>query len=68
MQSQVTKQMVLSLQSDERSCFIDNFIGDPFGKEYTAEIRNVLISNLCKAPYAGAFLIFLLDNFEELTA
>ena len=68
MQSQVTKQMVLSLQSDERSCFIDNFIGDPFGKEFAAEIRNVLISNLCAAPYAGAFLIFLLDNFEELTA
>ena len=59
--------MILTLQSDERSCFIENFIGDPFAKELTPRIIDCLVKNLCKAPYAGSLLIFMLDNFEDLT-
>ena len=31
-------------------------------------LQKTLITNLCKPPYAGAFLIYLLDNFEDLTS
>jgi len=59
--------MVLSLQSEERSYFIDNFIGDPFSSDLRLEVQESLVNNLCEPPFAGSFLIFLLDNFEELT-
>ena len=45
--SGVTKQMVLNLTSDDRSCFIENFIGDPFAKEMEPDLRNCLVHNLC---------------------
>ena len=28
----------------------------------------MLVTNLCKPPYAGSFMIFLLDNFVDLTS
>ena len=65
--SYVTKQMILNLSCDERSCFIENFIGDPFAKELESGVRNCLVTNLCEAPYAGALAIFILDNFEDLS-
>ena len=67
LKSDVTKQMVISLTSDERSYFIENFIGNPFGKEFKSEIREALVGNLCTSPYAGALLIYMLENFEDLT-
>lgn len=66
-QSQVTKQIILSLQSDERSNFIENFVGDPFAKELKSEIKRSLVFSLCNPPYGGSLLIFMLDNFEDLT-
>lgn len=62
-----TKQMVLSLQSEERSCFIENIIGDPFARDLNKEIQMTLVNSLCNAPYCGSLLIFMLENFEDLT-
>jgi len=66
-QNKVTKQIIFSLESEERSCFIENYIGDPFARELSYKIKGCLVYNLCKVPYGGALLIFMLDNFEDLT-
>lgn len=60
--------MVQCLDSEERSCFIENCVGDPFAKELSESVKRCLIHNLCLAPYAGALLIYMLDNFEDLSS
>jgi hypothetical protein len=65
-ESEVTKQMVKCLSSNERSNFIEEYIGHPFQKSFDAKVRNCLLENLCQEPYAGALIILLLEYFEQL--
>ena len=62
-QSDVTHQMILSLNDFERSYFICNFIGCP--EDYKSEICETLVQNLTCKPYAGSFMIYLVENFDE---
>lgn len=66
--SENTQQMIKSLNSQERSCFIEEYIGNPFAKYFDYEVRNCLVSNFCKPPYAGALVILLIEYFEELNS
>lgn len=66
--SENTQQMVKSLSSTERSCFIEEYIGNPFAQYFDHDVRNCLINNFCKQPYAGALVILLIEYFEELNS
>ena len=66
--SENTQQMIKSLNSQERSCFIEEYIGNPFAKYFDNEVRNCLVNNFCKPPYSGALVILLIEYFEELNS
>lgn len=65
-QSEVTQQMVKCLNSYERSSFIEEFIGHPFSKNFDYDLRQCLVTNLSKEPYAGSLIILLVEYFDEL--
>jgi hypothetical protein len=67
-ESENTQQMVKSLNSQERSCFIEEYIGNPFAQDFDFEVRNCLVNNFCKQPYSGALVILLIEYFEELNS
>lgn len=56
--------MVKCLSSQERSCFIEEYIGHPFSKNFDFNVRKCLLENLCQEPYAGSLVILLLEYFE----
>ena len=58
--------MVKCLNSYERSSFIEEYIGHPFSKNFDYNVRQCLVTNLCKEPYAGSLLILLIEYFDEL--
>lgn len=35
-------------------------------KELEVMTKKALIDELCKEPYAGSFLVYMMDNFQEL--
>ena len=59
--------MIETLESEERSQFIYNYIGDPLDQDLYHKMQKTIISNLCARPYSGSLLIYLVDNFEELS-
>lgn len=64
--SEVTQQMVKCLNSQERSCFVEQYIGHPFSKNFDYNTRECLLNNLCAEPYAGSLLVLLIEYFDEL--
>lgn len=64
--SEVTQQMVKCLNSYERSSFITEYICNPFAKDVNHGLRQCLVTNLCKEPYAGSLLVLLIEYFDEL--
>jgi hypothetical protein len=60
--------MIKSLNSQERSSFIEEYIGNPFSQYFDSDVRKCLINNFCKPPYAGTLVILLIEYFEELTS
>ena len=65
-ESEVTHQIVKSMASKDRANFIEEYIGQPFYKDFDPEVRKCLIENFTQQPYAGSFLIILIEKFEEL--
>lgn len=65
-ESEVTHQIVKSLTSNERSNFIEEYVGQPFSKEFDFEIRKCLLGNFSQKPYAGSLLILMIEYFDEL--
>ena len=58
--------MVKCLNSMERSCFVEEYIGNPFSKDFSPDMREILVQNLCKETYAGSLIILLIEYFDEL--
>jgi len=58
--------MVKCLNSLERSCFIEDYIGTPFSKDFDFDTRKCLLTNLGQEPYAGSLLVLLIEYFDEL--
>jgi uncharacterized membrane protein len=65
-ESEVTQQMVKCLSSQERSCFVEQYIGHPFSKTFDVSTRECIVKNLCNEPYAGSLLILLIEYFDQL--
>lgn len=64
--NEATQQMIKCLSSYKRSNFIQEFIGNPFSKDFNMELRQCLVTNLCKEPYAGSLLVLLIEHFDQL--
>ena len=54
--------MIRALSSEERSFFIENMIGDLFYID-KQHVQTVLKEELCKKPYAGLFIVYMIDRF-----
>jgi len=63
MRSRLTHSIVKCLGSDERSFFIDNLIGDIFQIK-SPTIHKTMKEELSQHPYAGLFIVYLIQNFE----
>lgn len=65
LRSQITHDIVRGLNSDERTYFIENMIGDIF--EMKDEVQNVLKRELTQRPYAGILILNYTDRFDSIT-
>jgi hypothetical protein len=57
--------MIRAFSSDERTFFIENMIGDLF--TLNMNVQNVLCEELSFKPYAGMFIVYMIDRFEMLS-
>ena len=66
LRSEQTHQMIKALSSEERSFFIENTIGD-LNSLKSHQVAKVLKEELCRKPYAGLFIVYMIDSFEHLS-
>lgn len=57
--------MVKALNSDERSFFVENIIGD-LENISSSEVVLTLKEELAMKPYAGLFIVYLIERFSDL--
>ena len=70
MRSNVTQNMVKCLTPEERSYFVENIIGDIITQPsslLTHDTKECLKEELSIKPYAGLFIVYLLEKFETLS-
>lgn len=58
--------MIKALSSEERSFFIENTIGD-LNSLKSQQVAKILKEELCRKPYAGLFIVYMIDSFEHLS-
>lgn len=62
LRSSITHSMIKSLTPNERTYFIDNILGDIFNI-HNSDTRECIMEELVLSPYAGSFIIHLIDKF-----
>lgn len=58
--------MIKAYTSEARSYFIENMIGDLLNLE-KENVAKVLKEELSYKPYAGLFIVYMINDFENLS-